>query len=41
MECKLAHTDINVYDLYENKRVGIYFIADLNGYWLEIVPDRR
>jgi len=23
------------------KKMGIYFIADPDGYWLEIVPDRR
>jgi len=26
---------------YENKGMGIYFIEDPDGYWLEIVPDRR
>ncbi|MBS3937369.1 MAG: VOC family protein [Peptococcaceae bacterium] len=26
--------------VYENKNMGIYFIADPDGYWLEIVPDR-
>lgn len=26
---------------YENKAMGIYFIADPDGYWLEIIPDRR
>lgn len=25
---------------YENKGMGIYFIADPDGYWLEIVPRR-
>ena len=25
---------------YENKGMGIYFIADPDGYWLEIVPKR-
>jgi lactoylglutathione lyase len=25
---------------YENKAMGIYFIADPDGYWLEIVPVR-
>lgn len=25
---------------YENKAMGIYFIADPDGYWLEIVPQR-
>ena len=26
---------------YENKDMGIYFIEDPNGYWLEIIPERR
>lgn len=26
---------------YENQAMGIYFIADPDGYWLEIVPVRR
>lgn len=26
---------------YENKEMGIYFIEDPDGYWLEIVPDRK
>lgn len=26
---------------YENPAMGIYFIEDPDGYWLEIVPDRR
>lgn len=26
---------------YENKAMGIYFIADPDGYWLEIVPVKR
>ena len=25
---------------YENKSMGIYFISDPDGYWLEIVPSR-
>lgn len=25
---------------YENKEMGIYFILDPNGYWLEIVPKK-
>lgn len=25
---------------FENKAMGIYFIADPDGYWLEIIPDR-
>ena len=26
---------------FENKAMGIYFIADPDGYWLEIIPGRR
>lgn len=26
---------------YENKGMGIYFIADPDGYWLEVVPAKR
>lgn len=26
---------------YENPGMGIYFIEDPDGYWLEILPDRR
>ena len=26
---------------YENEAMGIYFIADPDGYWLEILPERR
>ena len=26
---------------YENPKMGIYFIVDPDGYWLEIVPVRR
>lgn len=26
---------------YENEQMGIYFIEDPDGYWLEIVPDRK
>lgn len=26
---------------YENKAMGIYFIEDPDGYWLEILPARR
>ena len=25
---------------YENEKMGIYFITDPDGYWLEIVPER-
>lgn len=26
---------------YENKKMGIYFIQDPDGYWLEIIPVRK
>ena len=26
---------------FENEAMGIYFIADPDGYWLEIVPARK
>jgi lactoylglutathione lyase len=25
---------------YENPRMGIYFISDPDGYWLEVIPER-
>lgn len=26
---------------FENKNMGVYFIEDPDGYWIEIIPDRR
>ena len=26
---------------YENKAMGIYFITDPDGYWLEIIPEKK
>jgi lactoylglutathione lyase len=26
---------------YENPKMGIYFIEDPDGYWLEIIPERK
>ena len=26
---------------YENEKMGIYFIADPDGYWMEVVPNRN
>lgn len=26
---------------YENKGMGIYFVADPDGYWLEVVPPKK
>lgn len=34
------HTKMNCI-CYENPQMGIYFIADPDGYWLEIVPTRK
>lgn len=33
------HKDMNCI-CYENKNMGIYFIEDPDGYWLEVVPQR-
>ena len=35
----LLHTEMGCI-CYENKEMGIYFINDPDGYWLEIVPKR-
>jgi lactoylglutathione lyase len=26
---------------YENQKMGIYFIEDPDGYWIEIIPEKR
>lgn len=26
---------------FENPKIGIYFIQDPDGYWLEVIPERR
>ena len=26
---------------YENPGMGVYFIADPDGYWIEIVPEKK
>jgi len=26
---------------FENKAMGLYFIEDPDGYWLEIIPQKR
>lgn len=33
------HTEMNCI-CFENKEMGIYFIKDPDGYWLEIIPTR-
>ena len=39
-EQALAHHKAMDCVCYENPKMGIYFIADPDGYWLEIVPKR-
>lgn len=34
------HKEANVI-VFENKEMGIYFIVDPDGYWLEILPEKR
>ena len=34
------HADMGVI-CYENPEMGIYFVTDPDGYWLEIVPEQR
>lgn len=34
------HKDLDVI-IYENKEMGIYFLEDPDGYWIEIVPKKR
>lgn len=34
------HTEMNCI-CYENKGMGIYFISDPDGYWLEIIPNNH
>lgn len=33
------HKDMNCV-IYENEGMGIYFIVDPDGYWLEVIPSR-
>jgi len=33
------HQKMNII-CFENNKMGIYFINDPDGYWIEIVPDR-
>ena len=39
MNFKMVHENYNVFDL-KNPDIGIYFIEDPDGYWLEIVPQK-
>ena len=46
MKFKMIHENYNVADLnrsmaFENPEMGIYFITDPDGYWLEILPARK
>ncbi|MFC1814352.1 VOC family protein [Thermodesulfobacteriota bacterium] len=34
------HTEMDCI-CYENEKMGIYFVEDPDGYWLEILPERR
>ncbi|MCD8082909.1 MAG: VOC family protein [Clostridiales bacterium] len=34
------HKDMNVI-CFENKAMGVYFILDPDGYWIEIVPEKN
>jgi hypothetical protein len=41
---RFDHYNFNVLDLegcvcYENTDMGLYFIEDPDGYWIEILPD--
>ena len=38
-EVKKKHADMDCI-CFENKEMGIYFIEDPDGYWIEIVPKR-
>lgn len=39
-EAHRKHKDMGVI-CYENEKMGIYFISDPDGYWLEILPVRE
>lgn len=41
MEAAHAHHEKMGCICFENKKMGIYFINDPDGYWLEIVPTRK
>ena len=36
-----AHHDKMGCICYENKEMGLYFIEDPDGYWIEIIPEKR
>jgi len=39
MKFKMIHEEMGCI-CYENPDMGIYFIQDPDGYWLEIIPTR-
>lgn len=39
-ETKKKHQEMGCI-CYENTKMGIYFISDPDGYWLEIIPERK
>ena len=44
MKFTFAHNNINVLNLEKsirNPEMGIYFIADPDGYWTEIIPAKE
>jgi len=41
MNFAFAHNNINVLDSYENPGMGIYFIVDPDGYWIEMSPFKK
>ena len=34
------HKEMNII-CYENKSMGIYFVSDPDGYWIEVLPEKR
>ncbi|MDO4789229.1 MAG: VOC family protein [Johnsonella sp.] len=38
-EAKRKHEEMGII-CYENPEMGIYFISDPDGYWIEIIPER-
>ncbi|MDR3149292.1 MAG: VOC family protein [Oscillospiraceae bacterium] len=38
-EVKAKHTEMNCI-VFDNPMLGVYFIADPDGYWLEMIPAR-
>ena len=40
MEAALKHHNAMGCVCFENKAMGIYFIEDPDGYWMEIIPER-